>query len=84
VEIPTAPCDIYLCLALTEEQLHTSLDEFRVCDEFKDYCSTVSCTQQVLRMVDGNDADCLPDCLQKSINVKPLWKGYINILRSEA
>jgi len=53
----------YLRLALTEQQLHTSLDEFRMCDKFEDDRCAVSRPQQVLRMVDGNNANCLPDRL---------------------
>jgi hypothetical protein len=57
--------DTYLCLALTEEQLHTCLDEFRVCNEFEDDCSTVSSAQQILRMVNGNDTDRLSNSLRE-------------------
>ena len=44
--------DIYLCLAFTEKQLHTCLDEFRMRNEFENDCGAVSRPQQVLRMVD--------------------------------
>jgi hypothetical protein len=36
-----------------------------MCDKFEDNRRAVSCPQQVLRMVDGNDANCLPDRLYR-------------------
>ncbi len=56
--------DIYLRLAFTEQQLHAGLDEFRMCDKFEDDCRAVSCPQQILRMVDANNTNCLSDRLR--------------------
>ena len=58
----------YLCLSFTEKQLHTGLDEFRVRNEFENNNGTVSRPQQVLRMVDGNNTDCLPNRLLRCVN----------------
>jgi hypothetical protein len=55
---------VYLRLAFTEQQLHTSFDEFGVCNEFKDDRGTISRAQQVLRMVDGNNPDRLANGLR--------------------
>ena len=65
---PKPLAEIYLCLSFTEKQLHTGLDEFRVRNEFENNCGTVSRPQQVLRMVDRNDTDCLPNRLRRCVN----------------